>query len=66
MLYSPVRESPTQRKTDPRKLFKYLKDRLWQEEFHVVSQNRRMATAVRNISVQLKELANYLNCLKRK
>ena len=66
MLYRPVRESPTQRKADLRKLFKYLKDRLLKEEFHVVSQNRSMATAVRNISVQLKELANNLNCLKRK
>lgn len=65
MLCSPVRERVTQRKADLRKLFKYLKDRLL-KEFHLVSHYQWVATAVRKIPVQLKELSNNLNCLKRK
>ena len=66
MLYRTIRQSLTQRKVDLRELFKYLKDKMLKEEFHVDSQNWWMATAVRNISVQLKEPSNNLDCLQRK
>ena len=66
MLYRTIRQSLTQRKVDLRELFKYLKDKMLKEEFHVDSQNWWMATAVRKISVQLKEPSNNLDCLQRK
>ena len=66
MLYRTIRQSLTQRKVDLRELFKYLKDKMLKEEFHVDSQNWWMATAVRKISVQLKEPSNNLDFLQRK
>ena len=65
MLYRPIRESLTQRKVDLRELFRYQKDKML-KEFRVDSQNWWMATAVRKISVQLKEPSNNLDCLQRK
>ena len=65
MLYRPIRESLTQRKVDLRELFRYPKDKML-KEFRVDSQNWWMATAVRKISVQLKEPSNNLDCLQRK
>lgn len=66
MLYRTIRQSLTQRKVDLRELFKYLKDKMLKEEFHVDSQNWWMATAVRKISVELKEPSNNLDFLQRK
>ena len=65
MLYRPIRENLTQRKVDLGELFRYQKDKML-KEFHVDSQNWWMATAVRKISVQLKEPSNNPDCLQRK